>query len=91
MSEEKSTGFSRLIDAVATWLERVFPSVLATATLIYSWMLSKLRAEEKAHDKTKLEKELVQNELDVERDFSGKSNDDIIRRASRRGRSKSDH
>ena len=76
-------ALNRLLGRLADWLEKVLPTALTLGGAVYYWMLGKLKAEEKAHDKTKLQKELVENELAVERDFANRSNADVIKRASK--------
>lgn len=60
------------------WLKETLPTALAAGTWVYSYMRDKLRREEKAHDKTKLQKELVENELANNKEFAGRSDADVI-------------
>lgn len=78
---------SKLLESFLRWLREVLPTAVTVGGLVYNWMREKLRREEKAHDKTKLEKELVENELANEREFSGMSDADVIKRESGRQRS----
>lgn len=70
---------SRFLEELLKWFKETFPTALAVGGFVYNKMLIQLRKEEKAHDKTRLQKELVENELAVERDFSGKSDSDTIK------------
>lgn len=67
------------------WLKETFPTALAVGTWVHGYMRDKLRKEEKAHDKTKLEKKLVENELQNEREFAGRSDADVIKSVTRGG------
>ena len=73
----------KFFEELIRWIRETLPTAVTLGALIFNYMRDKLRREEKAHDKTKLEKELVENELSVEREFSGESDADIIKRASR--------
>jgi len=69
---------SKFFEELFKWFKETFPTALAVGGVVYGWMLDRLRKEEKAHDKTRLEKKLVENELEVEREFSGMSDRDVI-------------
>jgi len=71
---------------VLKWLRENLPAALVLAGVIYTWMRIKLNDEIKAHEKTKLTKELVENDLAVEREFSGRNDPDIIKSITDRGR-----
>lgn len=74
---------TKFLEELLKWLKETVPTALAVGTWVHSYMRDKLRKEEKAHDKTKLEKELVNNELQNDREFAGRSDADIIKSAVR--------
>jgi hypothetical protein len=77
---------TKFLEELIKWLKETFPTALAVGTWVHGYMRDKLRKEEKAHDKTKLQKELVENELANEKEFAGKSDADVISSVLPRGK-----
>jgi hypothetical protein len=69
---------NKFLEELLKWIKETFPTAFAVGISVYGHMLSQLRKEEKAHDKTKLEKELVENELANSKEFADRTNVDVI-------------
>lgn len=77
---------SSLWSRIAGWLKGLVPAGMALLLGLYYYMKQKLRREEARHDQTKLEKQYMENEQQVERDNDGKSDADVVADAIREGR-----
>lgn len=66
------------ITQILEWVERVLPGLLTAFGLGYKLGDEGKRQVRAELDKTKTELELKNNELQNEKDFSGKSSDDVI-------------
>lgn len=74
----KNLNLKEILYKVLKWIKDVVPTAGAMATLVYNYMMKLIDAEKRAHDETKLDKKLLENELEVKKDNEGKSDADII-------------
>lgn len=76
---------NKTISKILGWLRDILPSVTLVGSLIYNYMLRKISFLKRENAQLELDLEYKENEDDVEKANSGKSDSDIIRDAIEQG------
>jgi len=76
----------QILNKVLNWVRDVLPTVTAVGSMVYNYMLKRVRNEEKKVAKLKLELELERNKERVEEENRGKSDLDVLDDAIGKGR-----